>query len=127
MTTDELNKIRNAFNAYDGNNDDKWDKQTFIKYYTEISFQDELFDAMDINNDSLLSYKEMVLYLLNIKDQAIIQTILVPVFDKEIENVYQANISTNSQLYWEYVAELFFDSFGLLIHSHLNVYNKFFY
>jgi len=111
MTSDELSKIRNAFNRYDGNNDDKWSKQEFIKYYIEVSQQNELFNIMDVNNDRILSYKEMVLYLLNIKGQTFIKDTLVPIYDQLIQSIYRTNVTSNDQLYWEYIGEMFFYSF----------------
>ena len=70
---------------------------------------------MDINNDGILSYKEIVLYLLNTKDQTFINDTLTPIYDKLIPNIYRKNVTSNCQLYWEYIAEIFLYSFGLLI------------
>jgi len=111
ITSNEISKIKNAFNGYDGNSDNKWSKEEFIKYYIEVSKQNELFDTMDINNDGILSYKEIVLYLLNIKDQPFINDTLTPIYDKLIPSIYKNNVTSNCQLYWEYIAEMFLYSF----------------
>ena len=104
--------IRQQFNKFDGDGDDEWTKEEFIKFYIESLNGKNEYNLMDINNDEIFSYKEVVIFFMLSSELSIFQEFLIPTYEILIEKIYGYNTNTTTiykdQLFWEYAAELFF-------------------
>merc|ERR1719461_1756606 len=108
--TDEVTKIKQVFNAYDGDDDDLWTKQEFVQFYSEAAMLDsDPWSVMDLNGDSIWSYKEAVIYMMKISEISNVRDVLYPMYTELVADIYNyTSTEYDDQLFWEYAAEIVF-------------------
>lgn len=103
LTQDEARLLTDWFNLYDANDDGLWDLAEFEVFIDEVLEPEERFDAIDLDKDSVLSFKEIYLFLSKFDESSIFEC---DESDRFIHDALGHKSDERDSLYYEYMAQL---------------------
>jgi len=108
----DQDRVRDAFDAFDEDGDGEWCYDEFVTYKSFLSNHSSLFYTIDVDNDTIVSNRELVAYFLNVG--GVSKYILVQKLQNRVLYTYgldERNASSKSQRFHEYVADIIFQNF----------------
>jgi len=115
FTDSDLNLFDKAFNTFDYNRDGFLNQTEFNEYNSIQISHGKTYDVIDVDNDTILSYPEVVAYLSEmVKNEYLFNTYLKDNVIMLVKYNYNYNISDSDPLFIEYAAmSMYFDAFDI--------------
>ena len=74
LSADDENSVYQSFKVFDGDNNNYLDRDEYDEFFQTISQNDRLFELIDIDEDGVISFREMVSYLTAVYNSATLTT-----------------------------------------------------
>ena len=102
MSDDDKSTVQDAYNVFDEDQDGTWSYDEFIVYKSLLANHTTFFNTIDVDNDTIVSIRELIGYFRNIGGVA--KYILNRKFENRVLYTYnldERNITNKSQLFHE--------------------------
>eukprot|EP01083_Nonionella_stella_P308169 1086100_1 len=112
--TDHVDETHKIFNTFDDNDDGVWDSDEFLEHFLLGVASDSVFDAIDADDDDILSWKEIVASIgINGLSQSYIES---------VRDMYNYTFDASDPMLNQYAANVYLgkynvDEFGYLTKS----------